>query len=380
MKDSKKEAALYIKEYFCGMLDDENFLKWLAQEIDYKLYILKNLINVKPPNQGKNTGKVNHQATYHFWVQNLITYSDSMNSAKRITKIKHLKKFKNISDPDIFEEEKRQRKSSTITVIVATKDIYTESIRKFHQTFNKSYPEKNPVSLNTFFNLKPFHCLKQNCMCIICLSPDVILSFINKYRHSRKLPPHGSLTSNLNELKSGMLFPEIEAQNTCKYYEYKRVVESCVGKGENLSEYTRAASVDHFEPAYLLVEKLKDLCDKYLLQRTLVDSCTSLFSFLKEVYDGKYIELDFLQTSALPPKNEVHMAHFSSKQFTLHCAIVEQPKFRYHRHISDDTKHDSVFVLYVIRDIIERYGIKNKDLWIESNNVSSQYKSKHLFV
>ena len=63
----------------------------------------------------------------------------------------YLKKFKNISDPDIREEERCRKKSSSITMIVATKKIYTESIRKLHQTFNKSHPEKNPVSLTTFF-------------------------------------------------------------------------------------------------------------------------------------------------------------------------------------------------------------------------------------
>ena len=201
----------------------------------------------------------------------------------------YLKKFKNISDPDIREEERCRKKSSSITMIVATKKIYTKSIRKLHQTFNKSHPEKNPVLLTTFFNLKPFYCLKpsekekQSCLCINCLNPHVILSSINKYRHSRKLPPHGSLTTYLNELKSGMLFSEMVAQNTCKYYEYKRVVESYVGKDGKLNEYTRTARVDHFVPVYLLVEKLKDLSGKYLLHRTYIDNCTSVFPILKEV-------------------------------------------------------------------------------------------------
>ena len=61
----------------------------------------------------------------------------------------------------------------------------------------------------------------------------------------------------------------------------------------------------------------------------------------------------------------------------LRCAIVEQAKFWYHYHISDNTKHDSVFVYYVIRDIIERQGIKNEDLWRQSDNASSQYMNKH---
>ena len=82
LKDNKKGAVLYIKVCFGEMLDDENFLKWLAQAFDHKLYSLKNLINVKPPNQSKNTSKVIHQAIYDFCVQNSITSNDSMNSTK----------------------------------------------------------------------------------------------------------------------------------------------------------------------------------------------------------------------------------------------------------------------------------------------------------
>ena len=252
-------------------------------------------------------------------------------------------------------------------MIVAMKKIYTESIRKLHQTFNKSHPEKTPVSLTTFFNLKPFYCLKpsekekQSYLCVNCLIPHVILSSINKYRHSLKLPPHDLLTTYLNGLKLGKLFPELEAQITCKYYEDKRVVEIYVGKDGKLSEYTRTSRVDHFEPVYLLVEKLKDLSNKYLLRQTYVDPCKSVFPILKEVYDDKYIELDFPENLALQPKDEVQSAHYSGKQFTLHCVIVERAKSWYHYYISDDRKYDSVFVDYVIRVIIARYGIKNDD-------------------
>ena len=81
-------------------------------------------------------------------------------------------------------------------------------------------------------------------------------------------------------------------------------------------------------------EKLKDLSDKYLLHRTFVDNCTSMFPILKEVYDGKYIELGFSQNLVLRPKDEVQSAHFSGKQFTLHYAIVERAKFGNHCHIN----------------------------------------------
>ena len=47
--------------------------------------------------------------------------------------------------------------------------------------------------------------------------------------------------------------------------------------------------------------------------------------------------------------------------------------------MSDDTKYDPVFVDYVIRDIIEKYGIRVEDLWIQSHNAPPQYKNKHAF-
>ena len=158
------------------------------------------------------------------------------------------------------------------------------------------------------------------------------------------------------------------------------MIESYIRKDGKLNEYTRTARVDHFEPVYLLAEKLKDQSDNYLPHRTYVNNCISVFPFLKDVDDGSYIELDFSKNLTLRPKDEVQSANFSVKQFTLHCAIVERAEFRYHYQISDDTKHDLVFVNYVIRDIIERYRIKNEDLWIQSDNALSQYKNKHAFA
>ena len=85
----------------------------------------------------------------------------------------------------------------------------------------------------------------------------------------------------------------MEAQNTYNYYEYKRLVESYVGKYGKLDEYTRTARIDYFEPVYLVAEKLKGLSDKYLLHQTYFDNCTSVFPILNDVFDGKYTELDF---------------------------------------------------------------------------------------
>ena len=113
--------------------------------------------------------------------------------------------------------------------------------------------------------------------------------------------------------------------------------------------------------------------------RTFVENMSSAFPEMKSNYDGKYIELDFSQNLALRPKDEVQSTHFSGKQLTLHCSIVNPVNNRYHFHLSDDTNHDSIFVDHVIRDIIDKYNIQNEDLWIQSDNASSQYKNKYSF-
>ena len=98
--------------------------------------------------------------------------------------------------------------------------------------------------------------------------------------------------------------------------------------------------------------------------RTYVDKCTSVFPLLKESYICKFIELDFSQNVPFRLKGEVQSVHFSWKQFTLDSVIVEPAEYRYHYHVSNDTKHDLFFVDYAIRDIIVKYGIKNENLWI----------------
>ena len=99
---------------------------------------------------------------------------------------------------------------------------------------------------------------------------------------------------------------------------------------------------------------------------------------MKENYSGKFTELDFSQNLSLRPKDEVQSAHSSGKQITLHCAIVGPVKNRYHYHLSNDAKHDGIFVDQMLRDMISVYEIHNEDFWFQSDNAPSQYKKNPL--
>ena len=75
--------------------------------------------------------------------------------------------------------------------------------------------------------------------------------------------------------------------------------------------------------------------------------------------DG-FVMLDFSQNLSQRPKNEIQSVHFSGRQFTLQCTIVELSEMRYHYHLSHDIKYDEVFVDLVLRVIIEKCDIKMK--------------------
>ena len=124
---------------------------------------------------------------------------------------------------------------------------------------------------------------------------------------------------------------------------------------------------------------IKDRSKKYKKNRSHVDNCSNVFPPMKDTYSGKYIELDFSQNLAIRLALEVQSAHFSNKQYTLHCAIAKPFDKQYHYHLSDDTKHDGIFDDHVLRELIIHYNISNKDLRVQSNNASSQYKNKHSF-
>ena len=98
---------------------------------------------------------------------------------------------------------------------------------------------------------------------------------------------------------------------------------------------------------------------------------------MKETYKKKFVELDFSQNMSLRPKDQVQFAYFFGRQFTLHCEICDLSEMSYYYHLSDDRKLDAVFLDHVLCDIIARYGIKNEDFWIQGDNTSNQYKSKH---
>ena len=81
----------------------------------------------------------------------------------------------------------------------------------------------------------------------------------------------------------------------------------------------------------------------------------------------------------MKPKFEVPDAHFSGKQYSLHCSIVEAGIKKYFYHLSDDTTHDPEFVHEVLVDLFDKLSIKNETIMLKSDNAPTQYKNKYAF-
>ena len=78
--------------------------------------------------------------------------------------------------------------------------------------------------------------------------------------------------------------------------------------------------------------------------------------------------MGFSDNIAMKPKFEVQDAHFSGKQYSLHCSIVEAGIKKYFYHLSDDTTHDPEFVHEVLVDLFDKFSIKNETIMIKSDN------------
>ena len=89
--------------------------------------------------------------------------------------------------------------------------------------------------------------------------------------------------------------------------------------------------------------------------------------------------MDFSENIARKTKSEVQEAHFSGKQYTLHCAIVQPGEVKFIYHLSDDITHDPSFVQQVLEDIFDRWEIRDETIVVKSDNAPTQYKNKWAF-
>ena len=100
---------------------------------------------------------------------------------------------------------------------------------------------------------------------------------------------------------------------------------------------------------------------------------------------GPVFHMDFSENITASPKFEPQSSHFSKRQFSLHCTVMHTakegiPGNTYIYHLSDDVKHDSIFTMNVVHDILNNFDLDSvQPLRFKSDNCSSQYKSRYVF-
>lgn len=140
--------------------------------------------------------------------------------------------------------------------------------------------------------------------------------------------------------------------------------------------------VNKLETLDWIYEKMMEKRNEYLLHRYQVSNDNYVWkSILSTVAQlGPIYHMDFSENISVTPKFEPQSAHFSKRQFTLHCTVKhDENNNTYIYHLSNDLKHDDTFTMNVVRDILDRFPSNADVLRFKSDNCSTQYKSKYLF-
>lgn len=78
--------------------------------------------------------------------------------------------------------------------------------------------------------------------------------------------------------------------------------------------------------------------------------------------------MDYSENASGSPKFEPQDAHFSKRQFSLHCMVADHPEYNtYIFHLSDNQKHDHCFTNAVVKNLIDRFQDTETYLF-KSNN------------
>ena len=75
-----------------------------------------------------------------------------------------------------------------------------------------------------------------------------------------------------------------------------------------------------------IAQQLVDSGDSYLRHRKHVENIATVLPKIRERHKGRYIEMNFSESITIKSKSAVQEAHFSGKQYVLHCTIVQLVK------------------------------------------------------
>ena len=275
-----------------------------------------------------------HEKIYQFWLhpETSVVSTDRREGRDKIkiSKLNYLNRQLNAIQDDNIEEQTIafKKTGNKKTYVTAQRLAYTKSVRELHKKFMELSGIDCFYSL--FYKYKPFYVIpptereQESCLCIRCQNSHLLLKGVNSYRKMKNLSQHTLVITFLHDSQSLKLsdrtdiYPEFNDEKEINYYIFGPKTESYFKNGKEI-QYTRTARIDKKEEVSVIAQKLISIKDSYLKHRSHVDNINKVFPIVKESFQGTYIELDFSENIAIKPKFEVQEAHFSGKQYTLHC-------------------------------------------------------------
>ena len=105
LKLNQKVAVKYIFDCSGSLIDEDDFLKWLAKCLKYKPCRLKQLLYENKSNRrNSHIQPREYQHIYNFWLSNSINSNESMYNICTTTKPSFMEQYPNITDPNLIEE------------------------------------------------------------------------------------------------------------------------------------------------------------------------------------------------------------------------------------------------------------------------------------
>ena len=153
----------------------------------------------------------------------------------------------------------------------------------------------------------------------------------------------------------------------------------------------KTVKVDYEETTQSMFTRLMSITNDYLTHQYQIANDKHAW---KEILftAGKYgtiFHMDYSENISGAPMHESQSSHFNKNQYFLHCAVGHnlnennEVTNTYYHHLSDGMRHDYAFTGHVIEELIANANTEVGQLEVirlKSDNCSSQYKSKRVFM
>ena len=146
------------------------------------------------------------------------------------------------------------------------------------------------------------------------------------FQKAQKLPPFVSVTDFLNNQDSydhRTKYPECYDMSEVSFYISKKKEKTYFKNGTEKS-YKRVARIGKKMKVKKVAKTSAEQGGSYLRHRSHVANMKNTLPLICELSNRKCIEMDFSDNIAMKPKFEVQDVHFSGKQYSLHCSVVEK--------------------------------------------------------